>query len=1046
MKLSVLYVVCNEQDLLPKSVQSIRHIADEVVVVDTGSQDKTKEVARQLSCRVLHHAWVHDFSKVRNFGVGACKGEWVLYLDADEMLDPRSATEVRKAAETAKTNVMAFGLNVVDYDADMGWSTPPNEEPFFRSPQVRLFRKTPSVHFSGKVLESVVPSLNGATNILGATVHHWLWKGKGKDYKELKLSYYKKLGASFDERTEKRLETRAMEMPLPTKSQIKEGEQVAIVTCAYNAIDHTKACLQSLTSLTHQPYLVYFVDNGSTDGTYGFASSFLGRNPIRFPRNQGIPKARNAGTRAALSDPRNKYVCFLDNDVKVTSGWLEKMVRVMEKHPDIGLLAPLSQSGSGAQAAKQLAPKDGQGETDEAKGETGAPVYTDFVERFCMLVRAELFQKIGFFDESFGPYGSESNDFCMRVARSGLRVAVASNVFVWHAGGATLSANPVDWNQVKIGSAQRFRNKYHLFSTDEAMKPSATFVAKNAFGPSAGSGPAPNPPTSIVVLGCNRVDMTVKCIDSILTHTANFELIFVDNNSKDGTQNYISGLGDQVRYIRNDKNLGVPMGRNQGILASTKPFIVLLDNDCVVKSGWLQEFFSKMPSGGGVVGLEAWRLGKDWAPTGRCFSQNEQFDYLGGACCLFSRNVFEKVGLYDEGFSPAYFEDTDMSVRAKAGGFRLVWLPTHLVLHEEHATLIHGGQKDFSYQEAMGRSYTRFAAKMEGSLKVEHRKLEQTTKKLNILYLGMQYDYGQKQRGNSFEHDNFYSSMREWKHLGQLTYFDFVDLSQSYGVEAMSNMLQDAVQKQQPDALFCIFFNEQTDPRKDVVGRITNTTKAKTIGWFCDSHFRYENFDRPWAQHLSFCVTTSTQAESKYHRDGLSSKVIKSQWAAAPCYRRIDGVKKDVPVSFVGQPHSNRRQIIHELRVAGIPVQAYGTGWEKRLSFDEMVMMFNRSLINLNLNNSADQTTRQIKGRNFEVPACGGFLLTDVAENLSDYYAFGREIDTYAGTPQMIEKIRHYLAHPEEANEIAKAAYERTMAEHTYSHRFNDIFTKAGLI
>jgi len=195
-----------------------------------------------------------------------------------------------------------------------------------------------------------------------------------------------------------------------------------------------------------------------------------------------------------------------------------------------------------------------------------------------------------------------------------------------------------------------------------------------------------------------------------------------------------------------------------------------------------------------------------------------------------------------------------------------------------------------------------------------------------------------------------------------------------------------------------------------------------------------------------FCVTTSTVAEAKYKRDGLGAKVIKSQWACAPTYRRIDGVKKDIPVSFVGQPHGNRRTVIQTLRANGIPVQTFGTGWEKRLSLDEMVLMFNRSLVNLNLNNSADQTVKQIKGRNFEVPGCGGLLLTEVAENLSDYYTIGKEIDTYASTPELISKTKHYMNNPDQAMAMGKAAYDRTMSEHTYAHRFNHIFGKAGLI
>jgi spore maturation protein CgeB len=263
----------------------------------------------------------------------------------------------------------------------------------------------------------------------------------------------------------------------------------------------------------------------------------------------------------------------------------------------------------------------------------------------------------------------------------------------------------------------------------------------------------------------------------------------------------------------------------------------------------------------------------------------------------------------------------------------------------------------------------------------------------------------------------------------------------------MSDMLLDSVQRHAPDAIFAVFFDNNHDPRREVLSKISKTTPTKSIGWFCDSHWRYDNFDKPWSGHLDFNVTTSASAYERYIRDGLASKAIKSQWAAAPGYRRIDGTTKDIDVSFVGQPHGDRRQVIDTLRRAGIHVEIFGTGWGiKRLTFDEMIMVFNRSKINLNLSNACDTRFKQIKGRNFEVPGCGGFLLTELAENLADYYIPGKEIGIYSSSNDLPDVIRHHLVYDEARDAIANAAYQRTMSEHTYAHRFNAIFSKAGLI
>jgi spore maturation protein CgeB len=240
-------------------------------------------------------------------------------------------------------------------------------------------------------------------------------------------------------------------------------------------------------------------------------------------------------------------------------------------------------------------------------------------------------------------------------------------------------------------------------------------------------------------------------------------------------------------------------------------------------------------------------------------------------------------------------------------------------------------------------------------------------------------------------------------------------------------------------------FNEQTDPRRDIIRRITEQTPCKTIAWFCDSHFRYGNFDSRWAPNLDYCVTTAQVAYPKYVADGFGQKVIKSQWFASPKYKKIS-VPLDVGCSFVGQPHGDRRTVIGLLRASGIQVQTFGAGWEKRLSFDEMVAMFNRSKINLNPNNSADATHKQIKGRNFEVPGCGGFLLTGEAENLGEYYDIDKEIITFSSTGDMIAKVKYYLAHEEQRKAIANAGYERTLREHMFNHRLDAIFARAGLL
>ena len=93
----------------------------------------------------------------------------------------------------------------------------------------------------------------------------------------------------------------------------------------------------------------------------------------------------------------------------------------------------------------------------------------------------------------------------------------------------------------------------------------------------------------------------------------------------------------------------------------------------------------------------------------------------------------------------------------------------------------------------------------------------------------------------------------------------------------------------------------------------------------------------------------------------------------------------------------------------------------------------------------APHLPKQIKGRNFEVPGCGGFVLTDRAENLEAYYTPDKEVVCFGDTEELVELARHYLAHEEERVAIARLGYERTLREHTYAHRFREIFQAMGL-
>lgn len=1044
--LSVFYIVKNEEKLLSKSIESILPIASEIIIVDTGSVDKTLSLCNKYKAITSSFPWCNDFSQARNYAIRLCKHPWIMFLDADEIIQEKSKFIISNAITNAGKQIYGFSLHINDHINSWDGELLPST--FFKSPQIRIFRSDKRIKFDGKVMESVNKSLQniGGVDILDSSIDHFLWRGMGQEYIDNKIKYYNILGANLSFKVLGNENNVNSNNVSEKKMKFSKQEDVSIIMCAYNASEYTKKTISSINKESNIPFDLYLIDNGSSDDTINIMNSVDGATIIRLQKNEGVSKGRNIGAKEALNNPKLKYLVFIDNDIAVPTGWIQQMKSIMEDNPSIGILSlPTRQDFMNSiqlEEFKRYIIRSSLNEINRSIIDRPLFSCTEFVNGTCIMISIELIKKIGLFDESFGIYGYEDKDYCIRTKNAGFMVCVANRIMIDHYGGMSRSTTRLDWHSVLLTSRVRFEQKWKSKINTSISSPIPIDSKLNdTLFPNSKN----NPNISIVVLAHNRLDMTKSCLESIKNFTKSYELIFVDNASTDGTPEWVKKEFPEAKLIINNKNLGVAKARNQGVKESKEDFIVLIDNDCIVDNGWIEDLLDGINNGASISGIEAWNLGSDNCPCGKCISYTNNFGYLGGACCLFKRSVFEEIGLFDEGFSPAYYEDVDICIRAKKKGLKLSWVNTSKIVHREHATLING-QKEFGYQIALRSSHERYLGKISEKILFTPEFLPKRNKKLKILYAAMYYDYGRAESGTSYEQDNFYPSFKHWSHTGELKHFDFVHLAQQYGIPKMSDMLVEEVYNFKPDVLFSIFFDKNHDPNKEAFTRIKNNTTCKTMNWFCDSHWRYDNFDSLWAPYLDFCITTAETAVTKYKTDGFSKKVIKSQWFASPLYRKITGIKKDIEVSFVGQPHGDRREVIGRLQSHGIKVNTFGTGWDTRLGFEEMIEMFNRSKINLNLNNASDSRYMQIKGRNFEVPACGGFLLTGAPENLNEYYSPGVEVVTYNNYEELEQNIRYYLSNEEERNSIANAGYQKTLKYHTFQNRFDDIFKMAGLL
>lgn len=338
---------------------------------------------------------------------------------------------------------------------------------------------------------------------------------------------------------------------------------------------------------------------------------------------------------------------------------------------------------------------------------------------------------------------------------------------------------------------------------------------------------------------------------------------------------------------------------------------------------------------------------------------------------------------------------------------------------------------------------------------------------MRILYVAHRYDYGRPELGYSFEHYNFFESLRSMGH--EIDYFDLGERSRALGREGMNEALLTRTNTTQPDLVFTFMFEEELDP--DTVREVT--ARTTTFNWFADDHWRFESFTSRWAPCFTWVSTTARSALQKYAALGYRN-VIKTQWAAATSRYYKRGLPLTHDVTFVGQAYGDRPEVVRTLREAGVPVQTWGRGWAVRRAHllaarlpgirsvggtallrraeastrcdqDEMIAIFEQSKVNLNLVSASQGDESQIKGRTFEVPACGGFLLDGHAEGLEEYFDIGRELVVYADADDLRDKCRFFLANESARAKIAEAGHRRVHREHTYVQRFNHIFRTMDL-
>lgn len=144
--ISLCMIVKNESDLLGLCLQSVQGAVDELIVVDTGSTDNTKEIAEHFGAKVYDFPWTHDFSAARNFAIEQATCDWILQLDADEHLNESSQEQLRDTVAHAMS--YAINVQIKNYNEEY--------QNYVLHQYPRLYRNVPEIRYRNRIHEQLL--------------------------------------------------------------------------------------------------------------------------------------------------------------------------------------------------------------------------------------------------------------------------------------------------------------------------------------------------------------------------------------------------------------------------------------------------------------------------------------------------------------------------------------------------------------------------------------------------------------------------------------------------------------------------------------------------------------------------------------------------------------------------------------------------------------------------------------------------------------------------------------------------------------------------
>jgi len=236
--------------------------------------------------------------------------------------------------------------------------------------------------------------------------------------------------------------------------------KTSIILVTHNRLAATQACIRSIRRHTPpESYEIIAVDNASTDGTAEWLRAQEDVRLIENAVNAGFPAACNQGLAAASGD----YLLLLNNDTIVTPRWLEQLTACLESDARIGAAGPVTNAASyySAIPVSYSTPEEMEAFADSFNRSDPSK----WAERlklvgFCLIMKREVYLKVGPLDERFSPGNFEDDDYSLRIRKAGWRLMLCGDTFIHHEGGGTFRQNMAAYAELMHRNAVKFADKW----------------------------------------------------------------------------------------------------------------------------------------------------------------------------------------------------------------------------------------------------------------------------------------------------------------------------------------------------------------------------------------------------------------------------------------------------------------------------------------------------------------------------------------------------------------------------------------------------------